>query len=346
MHSTRGVPQDLAGLGEVCTRMGSAFFGALLERAARAYDDDAILHGLLDRHAHRSRIGLRLGGAAHFRALRGYAPQVAAHYPSTGGDGNVDAAWRAVLDDIHANVAHYDELFERPVQTNEVARAMPVLGAMLALARDTSMPLRVFEIGSSAGLLLNFDRYRYSGDEWTWGDSASRAHLQNRIAAGAPRYLDAPLEVVERRGCDLNPLNPVNEEHADTLLGFVWPDQSERFERLRAAIDIAREHPVDLVRADGITWSRAAAIPRDGAATVLLHTVITEHMTPAERDSLRDAIDELASQAMPARPFAWIRMEPPPQGQGYHTMLTRWPGADELIVAASDGHAQNLRWYP
>jgi hypothetical protein len=322
--------------------MGSPFFGALLERAAEAYEHDATLRDLLDRHAHRSRIGLRLGGAAHFRALRADAPDVAAHYPSTGGDGDVDAAWRAVLADVHANVSTYDRLLERQVQTNEVARAMPVLGAMLALTQGTHMPLRIFEIGSSAGLLLNFDRY--VGEGWSWGDPASPARLQNRTASGAPLCLDAPLHVAERRGCDLNPLDPANTDDADTLLGFVWPDQRERFERLRAAIEIARKHPVELVRAEGIAWARSSAIPSDGAATVLMHTVMTEHMTPADRQALANAIDELARQAAPSRPFAWIRMEPAVV-PGYHTTLTCWPGAQETVIAASDGHAQNICWY-
>lgn len=344
MEAMRAVPQDLAGLGDVCARMGSPFFGALLERAAEAYEHDATLRDLLDRHAHRSRIGLRLGGAAHFRALRGEAPQIAAHYPSTGGDGAVEPAWKAILDDIHANEAAYDALFERPVQTNEVARAMPVLGAMLALAHEWPLPLRIFEIGSSAGLQLNFDRYHYSGEGWNWGDPASPAHLQNRIARGAPRYLDAPLHVIERRGCDVNPLDPAADDDADTLLGFIWPDQIERFTRLRAALQIAREHPVQVVRADGMTWSRLTAVPRDGALTVLMHTVVTEHLTPEQRGSLAGAIDELARQAAPARPFAWVRMEP--AERGYHTTSTHWPGAHEIVIAASDGHAQNLRWYP
>jgi hypothetical protein len=249
-----------------------------------------------------------------------------------------------VLADIHSNVRSYDELLERPVQTNEVARSMPVLGAMLALAHATRLPLRIYEIGSSAGLLLNFDRYRYSGDGWTWGDPQSPAHLRNRIARGKPAHLNAALEVRERHGCDLHPLDPADANHADTLLSFIWPDQHERFNRLRAAIDIARAHPVDIVRADGIAWSRTAALPRDGSATVLLHTVITEHMTPSERESLREAIDELAAHATGTRPFAWVRMEP--AEEGYHTTLTHWPASDETVIAASDGHAQNLRWNP
>lgn len=346
MDAARSVPQDLAQLGDACRRMGSPFFGSLLERAASAYEQDPSLRDLLDRHAHRSRIGLRLGGAAHFRALRAQAPTIAAHYPSTGGDGDVAAAWQAILADVHANSPAYDSLFERHVQTNEVARSMPVLAAMLALAHETQLPLRIFEIGSSAGLLLNFDRYHYSGNAWKWGDPASPMQLQNRIASGRPQYLDAPLNVAERRGCDLNPLDPASDDDADTLLGFVWPDQRERFERLRAAIQVARAHPVKIARAEGSVWARSEAMPKDGAVTVLLHTVITEHMAADELESLAGAIGEVSREATPSRPFAWIRMELRDDRKGYDTTLTRWPGAHETIVAASDGHAQNIRWYP
>jgi hypothetical protein len=343
METRPAVSQDLSRLAQSCAKMGSPFFAALLERAAGAYETDAILHDLFDRHAHRSRLGLRLGGAAHFRALRGSAPAIAAHYPSTGGDADAERAWEAVAEDIHAHVAEYDALFERHVQKNEVARALPVLAAMLALAHDVRLPLRIFEIGSSAGLVLNFDRYRYSAESWTWGDPGSPVQLRNRTASGSPQHLDADLHVVERRGCDLHPLDAADPDDADTLLGFIWPDQRERFERLRAALEVARRHPVDIARGDGISWARSAALPREGTATVVLHTVITEHMTADVRASLRDAVDELAAHAAPSSAFAWVRMEP--GERGYDTLLTRWPGERETRIACSDGHAQNITWY-
>lgn len=342
MDVARVVPQDLASLGESCMRMGSPFFGTILKQAAAAYETDGTLRELLNRHADRSRIGLRLGGAAHFRALRGAAPAIAAHYPSTGGDGDAQAAWRAVADDVRAHTAQYDALFERPVQTNEVARAMPVLGAMLALAGAVWLPLRVFEIGSSAGLLLNFDRYCYSGERWSWGSEQSPVHLRNHTVSGAPAHLEQPLRVIERQGCDVHPLDAANPDHADTLLSFVWPDQQERFERLRSAIRVAREHPVHVVQSEGIAWMRVAAQPCEGAATVVMHTVITEHMTVEARTSLREAMDELAAHATASAPLAWVRMEP--GEQGYDTRLTRWPGESETLIAHSDGHAQNIRW--
>ena len=334
------VSRDLAQLGRTCTKMGSPFFGAILTRAAASYASDLTLRDLLDRHAHRSRPGLRLGGAAHFRALRGLAPAIARHYPSTGGDGDAGAAWEAILRDLHVHPTEYDALLAREVQTNEVARAMLVLAATLAVAAETPLPLRIFEIGSSAGLLLNFDRYFYSGDGWSWGSPNSPVHLTNRIASGQPRHLGADLRILERHGCDLHPLDAADPTDADTLLGFVWPDQSERFERLRAALRVAGEHPVDIAAGDGIRWAQTAALPRKGSVTVLLHTVMIEHLTQAQRSELEIAVRTLAERASAEAPFAWARMEL--AERGYETRVTLWPDAREIAIAQSDGHAQDI----
>jgi hypothetical protein len=213
---------------------------------------------------------------------------------------------------------------------------------MLAVADTMQMPLRIFEAGSSAGLNLNFDRYRYIGGGWTWGDPSSPVQLQNRTRTGNPSHLHAVLTIHERRGCDLNPLDARDPNDADTLLSFVWPDQTERFDRLHAALTTAREHPLHIERGDGIEWARAAALPALGSVTVFMHTVITEHMSGAQQIALADAVTELASKATSDAPFAWARMEP--GERGYATSVTLWPGATETVIATSDGHAQNLRW--
>ncbi len=172
MHS---IPERIERQASACSAMGSPLYGALCLLAAQAYADETALSHLLDRHAARSRIAIRLLGAAHFRALRGYAPRIAAHFPSTGGAPEPARAWSAILDDIRANDAEYDELLARPVQTNEVGRATPILGALLTVAAAFGLPLRLFEIGSSAGLLLNLDSYRYSGPAWSGRSGFARS---------------------------------------------------------------------------------------------------------------------------------------------------------------------------
>lgn len=322
--------------------MGSPFYAGLLKLAVAAYHSHSALRSLLERNAHLSRIGLRLLAAAHYRALRGDAPMISAHFPSTGGDGKIPDAWAAIEADVHAHEREYVELLARPVQTNEVARALPVLASMLTIAGETQMPVRVFEIGSSAGLLLNFDRYRYSGGGWTWGDPSSPLELKNTAKVGLPQHLDANLRVIERRGCDIHPLHAANPADADTLLSFVWPDQTARFQRLRAALEVARAYPPAIDAADGIDWIQNIAQPRYGAATVVVHTVIMEHMPPDIRERLRSVIRRIGEWATPQAPFAYARMEP--AGGAYETVVTLWPMRQEIVIARSDGHAQALEW--
>ena len=344
MEATRGLAERLKLQAGACAAMGSPFYGALLLRAASAYESGSAMHALLGRHEHRQRVGLLLAAAAHFRALSARAPQIAAHFPSTGGDGDADAAWRAIEADVQTNGRAYDEILSMTVQTNEVARAMPILGAMLGVAWMTGLPLRVFEIGSSAGLVLNFDRYHYAGVGWEWGDPRAGLTLQNRILAGNPPHLDVPLAVVERRGCDVHPLDATNDADAARLLSFVWPDQRERFERLRAAIALARAHPVAIERADGLEWIAREARPAAGAATVVMHTVTTEHLTQAQLHALEGVVRSCARTATRKAPFAWVRMEPPAFDLSYETSIVCWPGERHAVVARSDGHAQDLRW--
>ena len=321
--------------------MGSPFYSALCEAAANAYEQQTVVRALLDANETRPRIALRLLAAGHFRALRGNAPQIAAHFASTGGDGDAERAWNAVEQDIGVNGPAYAKLIARPFQTNEVARAMPMLAAMLTVADQTHLPLRVYEIGSSAGLLLHFDRYRYSGENWSWGDPDSPLHLRNSNSGGAPGHVDARLEVTMRRGCDLHPLDVAKGEDADTLLSFVWPDQGERLERLRTAIAIARADSVAVDRVDGVDWILSVAQPQTGYVCVAFHAVILEHLNRLQREALHARILELGARATRSAPFAWARME---YGDRYETNVTIWPGGDEWLIAQSDGHAQDIDW--
>ena len=48
------------------------------------------------------------------------------------------------------------------------------------------------------------------------------------------------MRVLERRGFDARPFDPTREEGRLTLLAYVWPDMTARFERLSSALEVAR----------------------------------------------------------------------------------------------------------
>ena len=53
-------------------------------------------------------------------------------------------------------------------------------------------------------------------------------------------------------GIDREPIAIDDEEQTRWLMACVWPDQHDRFQRLRAAIDIARDEPVRVIAGDAV----------------------------------------------------------------------------------------------
>jgi hypothetical protein len=325
-----------------CEAMGSAFTAILLREAAADARHELLLAALLQPLSKYARPGLHLAGALHYLALLG-EPALARHYPSTGGDGDARSAWIAARAAFISSSSRFAPMLARMPQTNEPARSMPLLAAFAWLSARFEMPLRLREVGASAGLNLRFDRYRYDGGNWQWGDARSSLLLRNRIVAGTPENIDARIIVDDRIGCDLNPLDATKEEDRLRLTSFVWPDQTERLTRLRNALAIAREFPVEIDAEAFATWLPRKGIPRRGALTVVFHTIVEEHLSSREKSDLAATIGRLGDRASSEAPFAHVRMEL--EDGGYRTCVQVWPNAsDPVAICESDGHAQGIIW--
>jgi hypothetical protein len=327
---------------QACATMGSPFTAALIREAAADYRGGDRVRALLDAYPNFTRPGLHLAGALHYLALAG-EPPLTRRFPSVGGDGDAQAAWRAARAMLVEHPERIERLFTRIPQTNEPARSLPLLGAFALIAARTNLPLRLREIGASAGLNLRFDRYGYAGAQWCWGDQRSPLVLHNRTRSGCPAHLDARIVVDERRGCDPHPLDVSSEEDRLVLQSFVWADQTERLERLRAALEVAQAIPVRIDAEGFETWVPREGTPRAGCATVLFHTVVEEHLSHRDHAALRDAVFDRARRASPEAPLAYVRMEL--EGGTYPLRVALWPrlGAP-AVVCESDGHGQGILW--
>jgi hypothetical protein len=325
-----------------CAALGSPFTAVLILAALSDYREGGPVEGLLDKHPEYRRPGLHLAGALHYLALSG-EPTLSKHYPSVGGDGDATSAWAAARAMLARDPDPIERLFRREVQTNEPARSMPILGALLSVAATFDLPLRIFEIGASAGLNLRFDRYRYEGNDWHWGDIDSALVLRNRTERGRPKHLLANLEIVERRGCDLSPIDVTVEGAGLNLQSFVWPDQAERLERLRAAIEVANHLPVTIDAESLYTWLPREAKCRAGYVTVIVHTLVEEHLSASEKAELDEMVLANAEQASPTAPLARVSMEL--TGRTYRTAVAAWSDSSAVTeICTSDGHAQGIVW--
>lgn len=321
-----------------CGQIGSPLYADLLERAAADFEAGGPTVGVLRGHeydAADTMLALRLMGAVNRIVLRGEEPTLACLYADPNRD--PEATWDAFRGVVNRHSQDLAHLVELPVQTNEVGRCAALLPGFLAVVAETRLPLRLLEIGASAGLNLRWDRYRYVAEGFEWGPTDPPVTLDFQLRNADRLDSSLAIEVAERHGCDAAPVDPTTPEGRETLLAYVWPDQAARVERLRAAIKLAAEMPVDVDRSGAAAWiEQQLGTAAPGRVTVVYHSIVTQYLSQTEREAFRAHLDAAANSATAEAPLAWLRMEPA-DGMAAVT-LTIWPGGDDRLIARAGYH--------
>jgi hypothetical protein len=168
----------------------------------------------------------------------------------------------------------------RRTQTNEVGRCAFLLPCLAGLPE----PLSLIEVGASAGLNLNLDRYAYRYGERAIGESAVVLAPELR---GPPPPVERLPRVIGRVGIDLAPA-----PDPDWLRACLWPDQPERLARLDAALEIAAHHPPPLVEGDALELLPDLIATTEGTV-VVLHSAVTVYFDEAERARLLELVRDV-----------------------------------------------------
>ena len=288
---------------------------------------------------------LRLLAAGHRLVLRGEAPELEAHCPTTGGTPDLQVVGDLFVERLVREPAVVRPMLALHPQTNEVARGAVLFAGLTTVWQRTGLPMQLFELGASAGLNLLLDRFRYRLGIFEWGDPHSPVELHPRWAGDFLFEEEAPIEIAARSGCDLDPIDVRDPESALRLCSYVWPDDPERLDRMRAAIGIARRHPVEVERDDAIDWldDRLESM-RPGVGTVVYHSLFELYLSRSEREELRAMIEGAAEQARIGQPLAWLRLER--NEQVFQLRLRLWPGGrgrDEILAEAHP-HCRWIHW--
>ncbi|HEX6254351.1 MAG TPA: DUF2332 domain-containing protein [Euzebyales bacterium] len=330
-----------------CAEMGSPLYAHLLERAAADCAAEGPVWQVLRDHAAPARgdaLALRFMAAVHRLVLQRGAPWLAMFYPSVGGSGGPDGAWEAFRAALVEHGGRISADVARPCQTNEVGRAAAIAVGLLTVVRATGMPLRLREVGASAGLNLRCDRFLIGGAGVTMGDPASPVDLSGHWRTPPPWVPDR-LPVTDRRGCDRDPVDPLTAEGRLALTASVWADQHERHQRLRGALALAEEVPAAVDQAMLDVWARdQLAEPPSGVATVLYHSVVLEYVPAHMRAAFVATVAEAGERATPDRPLAWLRVEPVSRLRHHGVELTMWPGGATIQLARCGAHGADVVW--
>jgi hypothetical protein len=233
----------------------------------------------------------------------------------------------------------------RSTQTNEPARC----AVLLPLLARLPQPLALLEVGASAGLCLLPDRYAYDYGTMRL-ESDVPATISPPIFAcrpGGPVPVPAALPaIVWRRGLDLNPIDLQSSADVAWLETLVWPGQTDRADRLRAAIAIARHEPPPVVQGDLLEDLEAIMAQAPAAATlVVFHTAVLAYVaSPADRNRFADAMREsdavwISNEAPGV--FPWMAETAPPAPAPGRFLLA----VDGTPVAWTGPHGQSIDWF-
>jgi len=333
-----------------CRQLNSDLYADLLEVAAADLAADGVVASIVERFSEDAVAGalaLRMMGGVHRLVLMGIAPALAAHYPSVGGSPDSST----IADDFLATLRQHpgylmDGLAIAP-QTNDIGRSAALLAGIFTVL-DGGRSVRLLGIGSAGGLNLNLDRYRYESDMWSWGDESSAATVRFDWA-GPPPPVPEQFQVIHRQGCDTRPLDVMDPEQDLRLLSFIWPDQVDRFRRTAAAVEIARQDPPAVDRADAPEWlARQLAEPSPRKAlTVVQHSIMWQYLTDEAKQEITAAIEEAGERATKRQPLAHVSFEPRPagyEGKGMMVTVRRWPGGETRMLGRGHAHGHWFDW--
>jgi hypothetical protein len=246
-------------------------------------------------------------------------------------------------------------LSTRSTQTNEVGRATALLPVLGMLGHECG-PLAMLDVGTSAGLVTLLDHFEYRYQPGGTVGGPSSVVLTCRTTGDVPVPTTMPT-IVARLGIDRSPIDVADATEARWLEACVWPDQAERFHRLEAAIELARQQPPHVRAGDAVDDLATAVgdVASSGGHPVVTNSWVLHYLTSDERRAYLDVLEAIGA----GRDLSWVFVEEhssvpelpilapdDPDVRLTFVTLVRWRNGVRAVsqLAAAHPHGFSLRW--
>ncbi|SDW18082.1 DUF2332 domain-containing protein [Paenibacillus sp. CF384] len=228
------------------------------------------------------------------------------------------------------------------VQTNEVRRCAYLYPAFCLIHHLSNKPLALIEIGTSAGLQLFWDKYRYAYDnvEGYYGNQQSPITLTTSLRGPNLPFLysDSP-PVASRIGIDLHVNRLHQSEDRMWMKALIWPEHRERMNHFEEAAGIFDNQAVRFIEGDALACLDSAAVATsEEQALCIFHTHVANQLSLADKHHLFEQIRILGETR-----------------EVYHLYNNMWDldlhldyyrdgRFQSMVLAETDGHARWLSW--
>jgi len=285
--------------------------------------------------------------SVQYLLLNNQSENLAQYYPSINKQHLEDLPFDLFKEFCIRNKEHIIELEQtRIVQTNALNRCaylMPILSSLFQ-----SQEVNIIDIGTSAGLTLNLDKYEYHyNGNYFLGQSPVK--VRSEIRDGDMPKFESIVKLNKKIGIDQNPLDLETKENSNWLRALIWADQIERVEKIEEAIRIAKKENNQLERASTIAEFQEIILNQDNNFPLaIFHTHTLYQFTPEERIefwSLVDAIGKERDLTYLATEYSTVQQND--YGiKGVIIEVTNYNKGTKSsqLVAETNGHANWIKW--
>lgn len=233
------------------------------------------------------------------------------------------------------------------LQTNSVGRCSYLIPALQRVYEAAgSRPLFFIEVGCSAGLNLNLDRYGYwYNDLFVTGDSTSPVQLHCTLGGTKPTVAIPPF--VERVGIELFPLDLSNDRDVRWLRACIWPDQLQRYRDFDAALTLARHYPPHVLVGDASEQLPALLETVPTETTLCIVNSFSLNQGPAH---VKKRIEQIVADFSQKRVVHRLSLEvqPPDRPWPWLEYAVYWGGMVFLPsqhLATCSLHGEQMTWH-
>ncbi|MEM7464307.1 MAG: DUF2332 family protein [Pseudomonadota bacterium] len=334
--------------GESCRALGSDFTARLCHViASRLTKDGVVGNAILNWQGDASNKGdivaIRLAGALHSLVITGADQALAQVYPPNLPPTDDDAFWNVLSASLDTHGEAIVERLQFAPQTNEIRRSSAIHAGLMEIGRRFKLPLVLSEIGASAGLNLLCDQYQHEFSSVRCGNLNSPIVFVPEMKGSIPALTE--IQIADRSGCDLNPLDINSAKDMDRLRSYIWPDQIARHEQLNHAIQIGRSMNLEglVVACEASEWLEQRLGKRwQGFAHVIFHSIAWQYFPKHIQDQCQRFIEQAGEQADATSPIAWLSVEA--AGDSAEIRLRDWPDNQDIILGQADFHGRWLDW--
>lgn len=290
---------------------------------------------------------LRFTGGLHYLHLIGAEPRLSAIYNGKITEqSEIDGVICAIAADHEAALLPW---FDSPPQTNEAGRSANFMAGLKWLSGRLGPRFELNELGASAGINLMMERYHYDLGGVSAGPPGSPMRIKPEWRGPPPP--DHPVEILSIRGCDQAPADLSNAQAALRIKAYVWPEVTERLQRMDAAIALASQHPPDLVQMDAADWvdMRLATPQAEGVTRIIHHSIVWQYIPKPCRARVTAAIENTGARASRDKPVAWMRLETNRESFRHELTIRYWNGGAEdgktHLLGEAQAHGAWLHWF-